>query len=154
MSTYSSYADLQAYLLDSSATVPDAPTSERLLQRCERDIDSLLIGFGVPNDSTGLKYTPSTDLQTWQAVALSRAVCAQAEYLLTQGPGFFVEGQYDSWQGPDFAAKGKLPYFGPKVALELAGTGIARTPGLSSINTSFLGSSASRRGWLTNLRAN
>lgn len=153
MTTYATYADLEAYLEDSDVTVPDE-AGERLIARCEYEVDTLLAGFGVPNDSTGLKYDPTTDLEDWQSAALNRAVCAQAEYHLVMGDDFFVQGQYDSWQGPDFAAKGKLPYFGPKVALELAGTGIARTAGLSSIQTSFLGTEAARRGWLTNIRAN
>ncbi len=153
MTTYAQSDDLTAYLLDSGVSPPaDSLAVDRLISRCEIDVDSLLIGFGVPNDSTGLKYDPSTDLIAFQAAALSRAVCAQAEYVLTQGPGFFVEGQYDSWQGPDFGAKGQLPYFGPRVALELAGTGLARTPGLSSIQTSSLATSA--RNGLTHIRAN
>lgn len=154
MATYASSTDLTAYLQDSDVTAPDPTPAERLLMRCELEVDTLLAGYGQPNDSTGLKYNPATDLQTWQAAKLNRAVCAQAEYHLVMGDDFFIQGQYDSWQGPDFAAKGKMPYFGPKVALELAGTGIARSAGLSSIETSFLGTEAARRGWLTNVRAN
>jgi hypothetical protein len=152
VATYATYVDFTSYLQDSGLTLPNQATSERLLQRCELEVDTLLAGFGVPNDSTGLKYDPATDLQAWQAAALSRAVCAQAEYHLVMGDEFFVQGQYDSWQGPDFAAKGELPYFGPKVSLELANTGIARAPGVTSVSTSYLGTA--RRGWLTNIRAN
>lgn len=146
---YAQQADVESYI--EGWVTDNADALARLIQRCERDVDTLLLGFGVPN-STGLKYAPATDLQDWQAAALARAVCAQVEYRFNSGESFMASGQYDSWQGPDFAAKGKLPYFGPKVAMELAGTGIARTSGLSSIATSSLG--ANRSGWLTNIRAN
>jgi hypothetical protein len=155
MATYAQLADLTAYLEDSDVSAPtDIFAGARLIERAEFEVDTLLVGFGQPSDETGLKYNPATDLQPWQAAALARAVCAQAEYRLIMGDEFFAQGQYDSWQGPDFAAKGKLPYFGPKVAYELNGTGIARTAGVSSISTSYLGTEASRRGWLSRIRAN
>jgi hypothetical protein len=154
VATYATYVDFTTYLQDSALTLPNQATSERLLQRCELEVDTLLAGYGAPYDSTGLKYNPPTDLTTTQAAALSRAVCAQAGYHLVMGDEFFSQGQYDSWQGPDFAAKGKLPYFGPRVALELSGQGIARTPGVSSVSTSWYNSLAARLGGLGHVRAN
>lgn len=155
MSTYAHPQDLTNYLADTNVTAPvDAGAADRLLQRAEYEVDTLLAGFGVPNSSTGLKYNPTVDLQDWQQSALARAVCAQAEYHLVMGDEFFVQGQYDQWQGPDFGASGKLPYFGPKVSMELAGTGIARSAGVSSVSTSWYASEASRRGWIGKVRAN
>lgn len=155
MTTYAQAQDLTDYLADSDISPPTTGGGiDRLIMRCEFEVDTLLVGFGQPNDATGLKYNPSTDLQVWQAAALTRAVCAQAEYHRIMGEEFFAQGQYDEWTGPDFAAKGKMPYFSPKVAYELAGTGIARTAGVSSISTSYLGTEASRRGWLSRIRAN
>lgn len=149
---YLQQADVEDYI--EGWVTDDADALARLMRRCELDVDTLLAGFGAPNDTSGLKYDPAADLQDWQSDALTRACCAQVEYRFAQGETFFVEGQYDSWQGPDFAAKGKLPYFGPKVSVELSRTGIARVPGVTSVSTSYLSSPVSRWGWLTNIRAN
>lgn len=151
---YATVQDFANYMADDLTAVPADAVAERLLRRAELEVDTLLAGFGAPYDDTGLKYAPSTDLTAPQFAALTRAVCAQAKYHLIMGDEFFDSWQYDSWQGPDFAAKGKLGYFSPRVALELAGQGIARSPGISSVVTSYLGSSQARLGLLTHLRAN
>lgn len=148
---YAQQADVEAYI--EGWVTDDANALARLIRRCELDVDTLLAGFGVPYDDSGLKYHPATDLQQWQTDALTRAVCAQVEYRFNQGEAFFTQDQYDSWQGPDFAAKGRLGYFGPKVSVELGRTGIARAAGVTSVSTSFLGARTNRVG-LDNVRAN
>lgn len=100
----------------------DVEALERLLERAERDIDTLL-GSYVRDPTTNLKLTPAT-LPTYQAAALSRATCAQAEYRFAMGEQFFVQSQYSFVSGPDFQRRGELPRVGPKVLGELADCGL------------------------------
>jgi hypothetical protein len=131
MATYASQADLEAYIEGWTTDDPDAV--ERLLERAERDVDSVLAS-PVPGgrQATGLRLDPD-GLPGWQAQALARATCAQAEYRFAMGEEFFVRAQHDRVYGPDFRTDGQLPYIGPKVERELAGTGLARTEGVRSL---------------------
>lgn len=120
MATYATQADFEAYV--EGWTTEDAAALERLLQRAERDVDRLLSGVRGTGVG-GLKLIPA-DLETWQAEALARAVCAQGEYAITMGDEFLVRDQYDEAQGPQFRQKGKLSRIGPKVWIELDGVGL------------------------------
>lgn len=125
MPTYTDAAAFEAYV---EGWVTDNPQAlDRLLERAERDVDRML-GAWWPDETTGLKITVA-DLQTWQAAALSRAVCAQAEYRFKMGEDYFVRGQHQEVIGPDFQAKGKLPRFSPKAMEELQGAGLVRLQG-------------------------
>lgn len=124
MPTYTSQADFEAYVAGWETT--DAGALAILLERAERDVDSYL-GPLQPRLEDGLKLDPS-QLRDWEAEALSRAVCAQAEYLFVRGPLAMVAGRITKTEeGPDFkaeyedtgaAATGSL--IGPRVAVELA----------------------------------
>lgn len=122
MATYATQAELEAY----ADIVFDVPAdAEAVLERAERDVDAIVGPWLV--ESNGLKFgAPAAanekGLEAWQVAALSRATCAQAQYRLAKGEPFFVEGQYESVRGPDFSVTGKLPYIGPKVWRELAGS--------------------------------
>jgi hypothetical protein len=78
MPTYATQADCLAY--SESLVIDDPAAFDRLIERCERDIDTL-IGNWIPL-AGGLKLDPA-DLETWEAAALTRAVCAQVEWRLT-----------------------------------------------------------------------
>jgi hypothetical protein len=135
MTTYATHTDLEAYIEGGSGL--DAATADRLLERAERDVDYAAGGWPVVDPTAGLKFTPSA-LQDWQAAALNRATCAQAEYRLTMGEDFMVKAQYTRVQGPDFRVFGELPYIGPKTMRELASGGLLRPGpgyGMGSVGT-------------------
>jgi hypothetical protein len=121
--TYTSVEDFEAYV--EGWVTDDSDALERLLDRAERDIDSILGGYQDRDAVTGLKIDPTT-IDAWKARALSRAVCAQAEYRFQMGEAFMVKAQYESVTGPDFSMTGQLPYIAPKVRLELEGVGLRR----------------------------
>jgi hypothetical protein len=131
MATYATQADLEAYV--EGWVTDDVDATERLLERAERDVDSILVS-PVPGgrQTGGLRLDPAS-LPDWQKTALQRATCAQAEYRFTMGEEFFIRAQHDRVQGPEFRTDGRLPYIGPKVERELAGTGLARTEGVGSL---------------------
>lgn len=123
--TYTSQADYEAYV--PGWVTDNGPALVLLLERAERDIDAIL--GPIPRDrTTGLKVAVS-GLSAWEARALSRAVCAQAEYRWSVGEENLVSGRViGKEKGPDFeveyagagtggAAGGSL--YGPKVAIEL-----------------------------------
>lgn len=123
MPTYATQEDLTDYM--EGAVIDDPAATDRLLERAERDVDQLLGLYTTRDATSGLKLTVS-DLEDYQAAALSRAVCAQAEYRYTMGEEFFVKGQHRSVTGPDFSVNGTLPYIGPKVWVELEGANLQR----------------------------
>lgn len=127
MGIYATAAELDDY---TDVALPAAPADvEKLIARAERDIDSLL-GPWLPQPATGLKLDP-TLLLDWEAEALSRAVCAQAEYRQTVGEavlsGELPAAPLRRIKGPDFekeyatsVAAPKAPArYGPKVRQEL-----------------------------------
>lgn len=97
--TYTSNSDFEAYV---PGWVTDSPTAlTALLERAERDVDAFL-GPLPTRSATGLKLDP-TALQDWEAAALSRAVCAQAEYRLLTGEAKLAGGGIVKREkGPDF----------------------------------------------------
>lgn len=131
MSTYATLAELKAYT-DLDTGVSD-PTLQTALDRAERDVDSIVTPLVAGSrEATGLKLDPAS-LLDWQAAALSRATCAQAEYRLAMGEDFFIRAQHSTVRGPDFSLSGQLPYIGPKVFRELTETGFVRADGVSNV---------------------
>lgn len=122
--TYAENADFESYV--PGWVTDSAPALTALLERAERDVDAFL-GPLPPRAETGLKLDPSA-LEDWEAAALSRAVCAQAEYrLLTGESKLAAGGAVKREKGPDFerefdTAAGSPPgssLIGPKVRVEL-----------------------------------
>jgi hypothetical protein len=113
--TYATLEEAKAYS-DLLVELDDAEIT-KLLEKSERDVDSLL--DGPPNPTTGLKRDPGT-MTTAEAAALSRATSAQAEYRYAMGPDFFREPQYQSVSGPNFSRTGTADFIGPQVRRELA----------------------------------
>lgn len=124
---YTSRAAFEAYV---EGWVTDDPVAlDRLLMRAERDVDALL-GAWQPREDTGLKLAPD-ELLPWEADALSRTVCAQAEhrFVTTEGAlrGETQTAALRRIKGPDFekeyatsVAAPKAPArYGPKVRQEI-----------------------------------
>lgn len=80
------------------------------LRDAERWIDWYLPPWCV-NTDTQLKLSPP-DMNPEQAVQLNNATCAQAEYILHMGPGFFISGSTEIIGG-DFSEK-SAPKLAPK----------------------------------------
>lgn len=102
MPSYATNADFEAYV---EGWVTDDPASlTRLLERATRDVDRLLGARGVraTGDYAGLKLDP-TALRSWEAKALSRATCAQAEWIFRNGPAIDAGRRVASSSGPDFS---------------------------------------------------
>lgn len=72
----------------------------------------------------------------YQASALKRAACAQAEYRDAMGEDFFIRAQYASVHGPEFQTTGWLPIIGPKVKRELNGSGLIQYSARAVVGTS------------------
>lgn len=122
--TYATIADLRDWTGQDSATLTDSEAT-RALTLSERDIDGLSPVLHPINTTSGRRYSPAS-LSALQAIVLQRATCAQAEYILSMGEDFFIRGQYDSVNGPDFSTSGRLPRIAPAVWRELAGSGLVR----------------------------
>ncbi len=125
MASYATAEEFETYVEGWVTDNPDA--LDRLLERATRDIDRFLGARSTQTIGTyaGLKIDPA-DIETWEADALSRATCAQAEYRFQMGEDFFVRAQGQEEKGPDFQIKGKLPYLGPKAKAELDASGLRR----------------------------
>lgn len=126
---YADAADFEAYVPGWTTNVQ--VDLEAILEQAERDIDSIIPGY-IPQ-ANGLKFgdphgANELALRSYQVDALTRAVCAQAEYRIAMGPDFFVMPQYDSVTGPDFATVGRAPMIAPKVWRELRGFGLVLHP--------------------------
>jgi len=134
MATYATVGDLRAYTVDSGVGLPPVDAAgdaqlDRLLVRAERDVDRQL-GFYIIDAATGLKFSPAalTVFPMAQRDALRRATCAQAEFRLAQGED--VEGMMIGADdgvaavGPVSFSRFPVPRIGPKVAEELAGSGL------------------------------
>lgn len=82
------------------------------LREAERWIDSYVPPVAALQP-TGLKYSPP-DMNPDCAIQLNYATCAQAEYILHMGPGFFISGtttvsgsDYQETRAPKIAPKAK-----------------------------------------------
>ena len=121
MAAYATVAQFEDYV--EGWVTDDEAALERYLERATLEVD-LLLGPWPRDSETGLKVIPA-ELYGWQADALARATCAQAEYLIEVGPAGRVRPQASRIAGPDFtveydlAAGGPAPRLGPKVAGEL-----------------------------------
>lgn len=118
--TYATVQDLEGYVEGWSTDDEDA--AERLIARAEDDVDWLL-GVRPILDATGRKLDPAS-LWDWQAAALRRATCAQAEYRWALGEDFFRRSRPTHVKGPDFETFDKQPVIAPKAIRELQGAGL------------------------------
>lgn len=126
MSQYATQAEFEAYV--EGWVTENADALNRLLEAASRDIDVLLGPRRTLADGAfaGMKLDPGA-LRDWEAAALSRATCAQAEYRADIGPvEWAAAGGGGRVKGPDFeverptgAIAGDRPRVGPKVATEL-----------------------------------
>lgn len=120
---YATVTDLRNY---SALVQPyDNDTLNTTLREAERWIDS----YVWPADSdpdTGLKYDP-LDLSVTDAIQLNYATCAQAEYILHMGPGFFMSGS-TRISGGDYQESG-APKIAPKAKQHLLNGGFIRLTG-------------------------
>lgn len=126
MATYATLDDYTDYVAAGAPVIDEAQ-----LERAERDVDSVFAPY-TPDATTGLRLDVIA-LAAWEAAALSRAVCAQAEYRAivgeptlagaapaaavkrVKGPQF--EKEYDVSASSSAAAPTR---FGPKTRAELA----------------------------------
>ena len=122
MPTYATADDVRDYVID--YPLPDDDDDiDRIIERAERDIDSLplpAIGPGL----NGLRYDP-LDLSTMFRDAINRATCAQTEYRFRMGPKHFATAQYESVTGPDYSVRGTLPIISPQARRELRISGLS-----------------------------
>jgi hypothetical protein len=95
-----------------------------LLEAAERDLDNA-VGPHRIDEATGRKFVPDT-LSITDTRSLRDATCAQAEYRQVMGADFFVRGQFEEVQGPDYRTKGKLPRYAPAMWAHLRGTSMLR----------------------------
>lgn len=125
MAAYATRAELDAYIEGGHGLGNDE--ADRLLERASRDVDAVLGPLApiAAGDYEGLKLDP-TRLLDWEAEALSRATCAQAEYRQDVGEEAWVSaaGNVKRESGPDFTLEyeeGGRPSgrVGVKVAAEL-----------------------------------
>lgn len=137
MSTYATLEDLKSYVEGNGIQLPSDPQLQRVLDRAERDVDSIAGPWPIVDTTTGRKFDPAA-LVEFQATQLRFATCAQAEYRLLQGETFMAKSQHqmvrleDDQGGSEFRA-GQLPYIGPKVVRELALGGLVRTSGVQMV---------------------
>lgn len=122
--TYATVAQLRDYTGKTAGELPDEQ-AEQLLQKAERDIDSLALVGRPVIEATGLRFDP-TALSATEALTLKRATCAQAEYRLEMGDSFFIRGQHGEVSGPEFSTKGTLGRIGPQTYNELKGAPLVR----------------------------
>jgi hypothetical protein len=126
VSTYAQLDDVTAY----GVVVEDPTAAQNLLDVCEREIDNVvtypygplsrvMTAYPLRDQTTGLRLDP-TQLLTYQAAALARAVAAQFEYHIAMGEDFFRLPQVASVQNPEGGGyNGTLPRLGPKALREL-----------------------------------
>lgn len=97
---YASVEDVRTYAPELVSRSDDEIVPE--IRKSERDIDWYAGFSGAPNEITGLKFIPMSDLEPRLANALTRAVCAQVQYRFYMGATFLIdEMQYEEVQGKD-----------------------------------------------------
>lgn len=130
MGTYAVSTDLANYI--EGFTLTDAAAAERAIVRAEKVIDRLMDhSAGLPDALTGRWIVPA-DLEGWVADALRDATCAQVEYMWAlelADPNANVLAKRAA------AGQPVAPDVGPKVWLELQGTGlVSRTARVAGQN--------------------
>lgn len=130
MPTYSTAAAFRSYVpgLDPGMTDEQIDSA---LERAEEYIDSAV---GRGNVVFEVRKFDPVYLDTDQQEFLSRATCAQAEYMLHMGETFFIEAR-TGVTGRDAQIRGRLPALGPKARQELTRGGLFRLTGRAAQNT-------------------
>lgn len=123
MATYATIADFEAYMV--TWVTEDSAALTKVINQAEIDIDNTLPGAV---GETGRKFLLEDLDDVLQAPYLTRAVCAQAEYILHMGPQFFVE-QARQVRGPDFIGGRKAQLIAPKALQELTTGGFLALSG-------------------------
>ncbi len=123
MPAYATEAQFDSYVEGWNTTDPDALA--RLLERASRDIDRI---FGPRHPVragtfAGFKLDPAA-LETWEAEALARATCAQAEHRFLTGEKELAGSRpVKRVKGPRFETEygdgGRSGLYGTRVGLEL-----------------------------------
>lgn len=136
MSTYAQLDDVTAY----GVVVEDPTAAQNLLDVCEREIDNVvtypygplsrvMTAYPLRDQTTGLRLDP-TQLLTYQAAALARAVAAQFEYHIAMGEDFFIRPQPAAVRNPEGGGyDGTLPRIGPATMRELEQSGLLALSG-------------------------
>lgn len=127
MPTYATATEYRAYVpgLDPDVTDDDIDDA---LEKAEEYIDSAV---GRGNVLYELRKFDPIYLDTYQQHFLSRATCAQAEYMMHMGETFFIQAR-TGVQGRDASIQGKLPALGPKARQELTRGKLFRLTGRST----------------------
>jgi hypothetical protein len=116
--TYAQISDLETYAPE-TLSLTDAEKASALL-KAERDIDWYAGFGGAPNDVSGLRFDPVTDINDVPTVAgLMRATCAQAQYRLYMGEAFFTDQvQYREVGGDARTETNRPSLIGPQARRE------------------------------------
>lgn len=133
MATYATAGDLRAYPVDSGVGLPPVDAAgdaqlDRLLVRAERDVDRQL-GFYIIDAATGLKFSPAAltvfPMRSATPSSERRALKPSSALLREDVEGMMI-GADDGVAavGPVSFSRFPVPRIGPKVAEELAGTGL------------------------------
>jgi hypothetical protein len=119
----------QTSIYSAGADISDAAELDRLLERCERDIDSFVGPWSV-DLATGTRFGDLVNDDNPQAlsaasiIALKDAVCCQALYRAELGEAEWLQGQFDSVSGPDFSTTGRRDRVSPQSKSLLRNAGL------------------------------
>lgn len=127
MALYATLEDVAAYVIG-TVEITDEDMAERLLEQCERELDTVLIRNTFSWEDS-LRIDPAI-LAPFQEVALTKATCAQFEYHRTMGEDFFVKPQPLAVRQPEGGGyDGRLAWISPKAFRELDGKSLLQVTG-------------------------
>ncbi len=122
MSAYAAASQFRTYVADTEAAANlDDAAIERLLVRAGRDVENYL---GWPAPPLDVPRIDVLALTAYEAAALARAVCAQAEFRATEGEDERI-GDTDYLPG-ELRVTRTAPRIGIKAEEELANVGLMR----------------------------
>lgn len=149
MALYATQDDIAEYVIG-SVDITDVDLAERLLEQCERELDTILIRNTWSWDDAR-KIDPAI-LAPYQATALRRATCAQFEYHRAMGEDFFVKPQPESVRQPEGGGyDGRLAIIAPKAYRELDSSDLLDVAGTLGDRGGQPGFGADMFGWQRSL---